>query len=83
MAKKHAPVEVKVKASAAAATVTGVVLALLGQYVFGGEVPDLVEGIVEPLVSGGVLGGITFGAGWWARHSPRQLRNVVDVDVEQ
>lgn len=60
-------VETKVKASTTAATITTVVIAALGLYVFKGNVPDWVTVIIETAVTGG----LTFVAGWWAKHTHR------------
>jgi hypothetical protein len=61
-----AVVETKVKASTAAAAVSGLALWALGRYVFkGSAVPDVVTSWVYVLVPG-VL---AFGAGWLARHT--------------
>ncbi|OQO89944.1 hypothetical protein B1813_19075 [Saccharomonospora piscinae] len=72
-------IEAKVKTSAAAAAAAAFVLSLLGQFVFGGETPEAVAAVVESAVTSLVTAGITFGGGWLARHTPREL---VDVDVE-
>lgn len=66
------PVETKVKAGTAAATLTAGVLSLLGLYVFHGVVPDWVSVAVETVVTGA----LTFVAAWWARHTPRALQAV-------
>jgi len=63
-----APVETKVKAGTAAAAVSGMILWVLGQYVFKGSVPDVVTSWVYVLVPAAV----TFAAGYIARHTPRQ-----------
>jgi len=61
-------VEKKVTASTAAAVTTGVVLWVLQTYVFGGgDVPGPLAAFVGLVV----LGGVTFGVGYMARHSPR------------
>lgn len=79
MREKREPiVEAKVKASALAATVAGLVLSLLG-HVFGGDVPTVLAGAVESTVTALVTGGVTFAGGWLARHTPR---DVVDVEVD-
>ena len=62
-----AAVETKVTAATAAATFTSFVLWLLAQYVFPGDVPAPVVGIVTLLVTGAA----TFAAGYMARHTPR------------
>jgi hypothetical protein len=61
------PVETKVKAGTAAAAVSGIILWVLGQYVFKGTVPDVVTSWVYVLVPAAV----TFAAGYAARHTPR------------
>jgi len=61
-----AVVETKVKASTAAAAVSGLALFALGRYVFKGSgVPDVVTSWVYVIVPG-VL---AFGAGWLAKHT--------------
>jgi hypothetical protein len=62
-----APAEVKVRASAAAAAVSGLALWALGRYVFKGAVPDVVASWIYVIVPGL----ITFAAGYSARHTPR------------
>ena len=66
------PVEPKVKAATAAgSTAAGVlvpfVLWLLAAYVFAGDVPLPVQGVVGLVVTGAC----TFAAGYWARHVDR------------
>jgi hypothetical protein len=61
------PVELKVKASTAAAAVSGLALYILGRYVFRGTVPDVVTSWVYAIVP--AL--ITFAAGYVARHTIR------------
>jgi heme A synthase len=62
-------VETKVKAAGAAATVTGFLVTLIGSLaVFhGGPVPTVITSLVGALATGG----LTFAAGWLARHTPR------------
>jgi hypothetical protein len=60
-----APVEAKVKASTAAAALSGLALWALGRYVFKGDVPDVVTSWVYVIVAGG----LTLGAGYLARHT--------------
>ncbi|SEB43706.1 hypothetical protein SAMN04489727_1736 [Amycolatopsis tolypomycina] len=72
-----APVETKVKAGTAAATLTAGVLSLLALYVFHGVVPDWVSAIVETAVTGL----LTFAAAWWAKHTPRPLGPAVPPPV--
>ena len=62
-----AAVEAKVTAATGAATVTAFVLWLLAEYVFPGDVPAPVVGVVTLLVTGAA----TFTAGYLARHTPR------------
>jgi hypothetical protein len=61
------PVERKVTASTGAAAVSGLVLFMLGRYVFKGAVPDVVASWIYVLVPSAV----TFTAGYLARHTPR------------
>jgi hypothetical protein len=64
------PVETKVKASTAAAAVSGIVLWIIGRYAFkGGAVPDVVASWVYVAVPAVV----TFGAGYLAKHTPRPV----------
>lgn len=60
-----AAVETKVKASSAAAAVSGLALWALGRYVFKGSVPDVVTSWVYVIVASG----LTFAAGYLARHT--------------
>jgi hypothetical protein len=60
-------IEAKVKASTTAATVTALVLGVLGSYVWHGAMPGWVELIVNAVV----IGGLTGVAGWLAKHTPR------------
>jgi hypothetical protein len=62
-----AVVESKVKASTAAAAVSGLALWALGRYVFKGSVPDVVASWVYVLVPGL----LAWGAGYLAPHTPR------------
>jgi hypothetical protein len=62
-----APIERKVQASTAAAAVSGLVLWAMGTYLFKGNVPDVVTSWVYALVPAG----ITFAAGYLARHQAR------------
>ena len=61
------PVEAKVQASTGAAAASGLILWVLGAYVFKGAVPDVIVSWVYVLVPGM----LAFGAGYFARHSPR------------
>ncbi len=62
------PVETKVKASTAAAAVSGIVLWVIGRYVFkNGAVPDVVASWVYVAVPAVV----TFAAGYLAKHTSR------------
>jgi hypothetical protein len=60
-------IEKKVQASTAAAALSGLILWGLGTYAFRGNVPDVVTSWVYALVPAG----ITFAAGYLARHTPR------------
>lgn len=65
---KVAPkVEAKVKAASTAAAVAGVIISLLAAFVFKTGVPEYVQAIIGAAVTGG----LTFVAGWLARHTPR------------
>jgi hypothetical protein len=65
----NGPVETKVKASTAAAAVSGIVLWILGKYVFKGTVPDVIASWTYVLVPAV----ITFAAGYIAKHTPRPV----------
>ena len=60
-------VETKVKAASTTALVTSFVMDLVAKYVF----PDGVPGWATAVISGAVVGGLTFVAGWLAKHTPR------------
>jgi hypothetical protein len=60
-------VESKVKAASTTALVTSFVMDLVAKYVF----PNGVPGWATALISGAVVGGLTFAAGWLAKHTPR------------
>lgn len=62
-----APIERKVQASTAAAAVSGLLLWVLGTYVFKGSVPDVVASWVYAIIP--AL--ITLAAGYLAKHTPR------------
>lgn len=61
------PVENKVKASTAAAAVSGIVLWIIGRYAFKTGVPDVVASWVYVIVPAVV----TFAAGYFAKHTNR------------
>jgi len=63
-----APVERKVQASTATAAVSGMVLWVLGKYVFKGDVPDVFASWIYVLVPAG----LTFVAGYFTKHTPRE-----------
>jgi hypothetical protein len=64
------PVERKVQASTAAAAVSGLVLWVIGRYIFrGAGVPDVIASWIYVIVPGVV----TFVAGYLAKHTPRPL----------
>jgi len=72
------PVETKVKASTAAAAVSGIALWLIGRYVFRGTaVPDVLQSWIYALAPAVV----TFGAGYIAKHTSRALPPVITVNV--
>ena len=74
------PVETKVKASTAAAAVSGIVLWIIGRYAFkGGAVPDVVASWVYVAVPAVV----TFGAGYLAKHTPRPVQLLVTAPAEK
>jgi hypothetical protein len=62
-----APTETKVKASTAAAAISGLLLWCLGRYAFRGDVPD----VVTSWVYAAVPAALTFAAGYYARHTSR------------
>ena len=61
------PVEAKVSAATVAAAVSGLIVWVLQNYVFRGEVPFPVSSAVQVIVP--AL--FAFVAGWCARHTPR------------
>jgi hypothetical protein len=65
----NGPIERKVQASTVAAAISGLVLWALGTYVFKGNVPDVVTSWVYALVPAG----ITFAAGYLAKHTARPM----------
>jgi hypothetical protein len=71
-------VETKVQAGTGAAAVSGLALWALGHYVLKGDVPDVVASWVYVIVP--AL--LTFGAGYLAKHTARQVGEaVVTVNV--
>ena len=62
-----AQVEAKVTASTGAAAASGLILWVLGTYVFKGGVPDVIVSWVYVLVPGA----LAFAASYLARHTPR------------
>lgn len=73
MAKSTGPVETKVTVASVTAFITAGVLWLLGQYVFHGDVPAPLSGLILAAVTGVV----TFAAAWFARHTPRNDADAV------
>ncbi len=72
------PVETKVKASTAAAAVSGIALWLIGRYVFrGAAVPDVLQSWIYTLAPAVV----TFGAGYLAKHTARPAAPVITVNT--
>ncbi|MEU8272544.1 hypothetical protein AB0B89_36005 [Sphaerisporangium sp. NPDC049002] len=63
----NGPIESKVKAATAAATVSGFLVWLLGVYVFGGNVPLPVQALISLVVPAA----LTYIAGWQAPHTAR------------
>lgn len=62
-----APVETKVKASAAGSALATVVCWLLNRYVF----PDGMPAEISAAITVIIVSGVTLGAGWLAKHTPR------------
>ena len=62
------PVERKVQASTVAAAATSLAMWALSRYVFKGAVPDVVASWMYAIVPGL----LTFVAGYFARHTPRE-----------
>ncbi len=60
-------VEAKVKTGAATAAIVGLLMTLLNAYVFKGNTPVWVEGVLGTLVTGG----LTFAVGYLTRHTTR------------
>jgi len=61
------PIESKVTAATLATAITALVLWLLGEYAFDGDVPEAVAGVVVTVVPAVAA----FIAGWWTKHTPR------------
>jgi hypothetical protein len=61
------PVETKVKASTAAAALSGLALWALSRYVFRGDVPDVVVSWVDAIIPAA----LAFAAGYLAKHTVR------------
>jgi hypothetical protein len=70
-----APVERKVQASATVAAVSGMVLWVLGRYLFKGDVPDVIASWVYVAVPGVMA----FAAGYLAKHTDRPPALAVTV----
>ena len=68
----NAPVELKVKVGAVAATLTALLLGGIAAVLPGGVVPAWVSTPVLAIVTGAV----TLGLAWLAKHTPR---NVIDI----
>jgi hypothetical protein len=67
------PVETKVTVATVASTLTGFVVVLLANTVFKSGVPAAVTDVV----SAAVVGAVTFGAAWLAKHTPRLILPVL------
>ena len=72
-------IEAKVRTSAAAAAVAGLVLSLLAYLFHGADIPDELKATITSVVTTLVTGGVTFGVGWLTRHTPRE---VLDLHTE-
>lgn len=72
-------IEAKVKTSAAAAAITGLVLSLLAYLFHGADIPDELKATITTIVTTLVTGGITYGVGWLTRHTPR---DILDLHAE-
>jgi drug/metabolite transporter (DMT)-like permease len=64
-----AKVETKVTASTTAAALSGMILWVLGKYVFKGDVPDVFASWIYIVVPGA----LAYAAGWLAPHTPRPV----------
>lgn len=60
-------VETKVTAASVGAALSGLVVMLLGEHVFKGDVPQAVIDVIYVVIPGACA----FAAGWLARHTPR------------
>lgn len=69
-------IEKKVTAASTASTLTTVAVAAVGLYVFHGIVPDWVTVVIEAAVTGG----LTFVAGYWAKHTHRTITPPPPID---
>lgn len=72
-----APVELKVKVGAVAATLTSGLLGLVALALPGNTVPEWASVPVLALVTGAV----TWGLAWLAKHTPRTIVDVTDADA--
>ncbi|GAB3467053.1 hypothetical protein [Actinophytocola sediminis] len=70
---RPAIIEAKVKTSAAAAALSGLVLSLLAYLFHGTDIPDALKATITSVVTTLVTGGITYGVGWLTRHTPRDV----------
>jgi hypothetical protein len=71
------PIEKKVQASTGAAAVSGIVLWIIGRYIFKGSVPDVVASwtyVIVPAL-------LTFAAGYAAKHTSRAAMPVITVNA--
>lgn len=62
-------VEAKVKAASTAGALAGIVVSVLGHYVFKSGVPE----VLQALIDAAITSGLTFLAGWLAKHTPRVI----------
>lgn len=70
--------EAKVKTGAAASSLGGLIIALLGTYAFTDGVPGPVAQTVSLIVGAVVPPVLTAGAGWLTKHTPLSI-GVVDT----
>jgi len=75
MADTNAPIELKVKVGSVAAALSALLLGLGADVLPSGAVPAWVAAPVLAVITGAV----TLGAGWLAKHTPR---DVADVTVD-
>lgn len=62
-------IETKVKAASTAGAIAGIVVSVLGHYVFKSGVPE----VLQALIDAAITSGLTFLGGWLAKHTPRVI----------